>query len=366
MSAQQGVGAVGVDRIENGMASGSVAETLLANGMDPGALRPYIAEDNRGYITANHGKSMVPTANALLRKDEWAQFDTAVLKAARTRLRAWSDLSAASSFSMNGMNSMVLEHETMSDPGEAFTSFSGITEGRADAPQFQIEGLPLPITHCDFWFDARRLNISRTLGSPLDSAMAEAAGRRVAERIEKTLIGSVAGESLSPADRTYGSTPTVYGYTNFPDRITKTDMTAGSAGGWTGAVLVAEVLDLMESLYDKNHYGPFMLYHSRDWTKYMDQDYSADKGDNTVRDRLKKIDGISDVRRLDLLSNTFTIILVQMTSEVARAVNGMNMTTVRWEGQGGMRLYFKVMAIQVPQLRSDYNGFTGIAHGTTA
>jgi hypothetical protein len=58
----------------------------------------------------------------------------------------------------------------------------------------------------------------------------------------------------------------------------------------------------------------------------------------------------------------FTLILVQLTSEVARAVNGMDITTVQWEEKGGMRLHFKVMAIQVPQLRADYYGQMGLLH----
>jgi hypothetical protein len=47
-------------------------------------------------------------------------------------------------------------------------------------------------------------------------------------------------------------------------------------------------------------------------------------------------------------------------------VIGMDVTTVQWETHGGMRLNFKVMAIMVPQLRSDFNGNAGIVHGSTA
>jgi hypothetical protein len=39
---------------------------------------------------------------------------------------------------------------------------------------------------------------------------------------------------------------------------------------------------------------------------------------------------------------------------------------VQWETVGGMRLNFKVMAIQVPQIREDFNGNCGICHATTA
>ena len=60
------------------------------------------------------------------------------------------------------------------------------------------------------------------------------------------------------------------------------------------------------------------------------------------------------------------MVLVQMTADVCREVVGMDITTVQWESHGGMQLNFKVMCILVPQLRSDFNGTTGIVHGTVS
>jgi hypothetical protein len=143
-----------------------------------------------------------------------------------------------------------------------------------------------------------------------------------------------------------------------------------------------DILRMRDLLYANKFYGPFMIYHSNDWDQYMDNDYILSGGNvatQTLRERLKAIDNITDVRRLDFLSSTataagdparitatfpFTFIVVQMTADVARAVNGMDITTVQWESVGGMRLNFKVMCIQVPQLRADFNGNTGIAQGT--
>lgn len=368
-----------LDLIHNGVAHGDVASQLLQTGGDYNVLRPYIGEDGRSYVnrlTGNTDKNgrpvyeAVPTMNAAtLRKDEWVRFDQVVIRAARQRLRAWADLRNANTYGgFDGMSSMILEHETMSDPGEAFVDFDAMTEGRRDAPLFQLEGLPLPIIHSPFWYSLRRLLISRKLGTPLDTAMGEAAGRRVAEEIEKMCIGTVTGPALSPTNVSeYGRTPQVYGYTNFPDRITKTDILAPTDGAWTPARAVDDVLDMIESLNTAGFYGPFRCYHSTDWSKYMDQDYSSAKGDNTLRQRIANIDQISgEPVRLDYLTNTFTILLVQMTPDVARAVNGMEIRTVQWQTMGGMRQNFKVMAIQVPQLRADYNGNCGIAHGTTS
>jgi hypothetical protein len=147
----------------------------------------------------------------------------------------------------------------------------------------------------------------------------------------------------------------------------------------------------------------------------MDNDYILTGGNvatQTLRERLKSIQDITDVRRLDFLfatapstntasssyagpggenlataaspstnpttgnvtpgtpnaagGNPFTLLLVQMTPDVAQAVNGMDITTLQWETVGGMEINFKVMCIQVPRLRADAYGNCGILQGTTS
>lgn len=382
----------------NGYGVGAVMEDCQWN---DGLLRPYFDPEygNEKCVTVNTGRKYnsekqeyetveeqysireamdmgyeSPVFNATaLRKDQWIMLDQAVLTAARARLRAWGDLAAANTFGgFDGFAHSTLEHETMSDPGEALVDMDGLSEGRSDSPRFQLESLPLPITHSDFWFSSRKRAISRNGSMPIDTTMAEAAARRVAEKVEKTLIGIEPGIS-------YGATPpggrnsTVFGYTNFPDRLTKSDLT--TPDGTNPNDTLTDVLEMRDLLYDNNFFGPFMLYHSRDWDKFLDNDYGFTGGGGTgefgfaptqtLRNRLRAIEGIQDVRRLDYFTDTFSLIMVQMTSDVARAVNGMNMTTVQWESRGGMKLNFKVMAIHVPQLRADFNSRAGILHATT-
>jgi hypothetical protein len=381
-----------VDYVLNGKAYGDVAATMQSCGYDPGYRRPYLDEHGRIGVTVNSGKfdekgqpqlmwrsyedcrnsgmniPLLFNATAL-RKDDWIQLDTAILRAARQRLSAWSDLSAANSYGgFNAYAKTILEHETASDPGEAFVDMFGDSEGRQDAVVFKLEGIPLPITHSGFTLRDRQLAISRNSGTPLDTFQAEAAGRRVAELVEKTLIGTVAGIQYGKSTD-YGSTSKVYGYRNHPSRNTKTDITAPTTGGWTPSTLVEDVLDMIDTLNDDRFYGPFMLYHSTNWSKYMNLDYSDAKGTNTLRERLLQIDQISDVRRLDFMdasSASFNILLVQMTSDVAQAINGMPLTTVQWESNGGNTQNFRVMAIMVPRLRADYYGRMGLMHGTTS
>ena len=381
------------DFVLNGQASGEVGEALAQVRYDPGLMRPYIDRKGHKCVTLKTNrmifneklKQLVPeykkvtvsdaihmgfpidsyVANATtLRKEEWIMFDTVVLREARQRLRAWSDLAAANSFSgFDGMSKTILEHETMSDPGVAVVDMDGLAEGPNDERQLQLEGLPLPITHSDFYFSQRKLAVSRNMGLPLDTTQAEAAGRRVAETIEQTLIGTITGITYGVA-ASYSNSPRVEGYTTHPDRLTKIDLTVPD--GTNAATTLGEVLTMIQTLANQRFFGPFMLYHSTDWDEFMDDDYVAASPQNTLRERLRKIEAVTDVRRLDFLTSTFTLLLVQMTSDVARAVIGMDFTTVQWPTQGGMRQNFKVMTIQVPQIRSTFAGRSGIMHGTTA
>src|SRR6516225_7970583 len=284
------------DFILNGQAHGSVGEHLAGCRFDPGLLRPYIDRSNQRCVTINSGRTdssgkpiyekrlvaeMInngvssPVFNATsLRKEEWIELDKVVIREARFRLRAWADLAAANTFGgFNGMSKTILEYESMSDPGEAIVDMDGLSEGRTDRPKFQLEGLPLPITHSDFYFSARQLAASRNSGTPLDTTMAEAAGRRVAESIEKVLIGVDTGVTYGGQNTatSYGRTAQVYGYLNFPQRLTKHNLNTPT--GNNASSTLSDVLAMRNQLYNNKFYGPFMLYHSNDWDTFLDNDY---------------------------------------------------------------------------------------------
>lgn len=352
-----------MDFILNGQGHGDVAAQLMANNFDHNALRPYISDDGRkSLITVNeNGKPtcrLSTNATATLRKDEWKMLDMAIVKAAKPRLRLVADLrSAGLQYTIpNGMGKTVLETETQSDISEAEVSMDGLNRSTQDRPAYELTNLPLPIIHKDFSFSARQIAASRNGGSPLDTSTAELAARRVAETAEKMALGTLASYK-------YGG-GFVYGLTNFPSRNTKS-MTLPTASAWTPATTVKEVLAMKNIAHGDFHFGPYALYTSPNWDEYLDDDYSAAKGDNTLRERLAKIDNINSVRTLDYLTG-FQMILVQMTTDVIREVIGMDITTIQWPSNGGLQMNYKVMAIMVPQTRADQNGNTGIVHGTAS
>lgn len=341
--------------IMNGQASGSVAAALLNNDMNPASLRPWIGKDGRTYIARNGIAVPTQNATATLRKDEWKTIDDTVIMVAKENLSLVADVRGRGlTYSIpNGMGKTVLETETMSDITPAIISMDPARESESDRPEFELTNLPLPVIHKDFYYTARQVATSRNGGSPLDTTTAQLAARRVAEEAEKLILGTSGTIS-------YGG-GTIYGLTNFPHRITTVDITTPVESPWTGATLVQQVLAMRQKSINNHYRGPWMLYTSPGWDEYLDDDYSTAKGDNTLRQRLLGIQGILGVKTVDYLEG-FQLILVQMTSDVIREVVGMEITTVQWETHGGMRLNFKVMAIMVPQLRSDFNHRTGIVH----
>ena len=324
-------------------------------------MRPWLGQDGRSYVTLNKdGKPTTVRANAqaTLTKEAWLQLDTAILRVARNRLRAVADLRAAGlTFTIpNGMGTTVLEYQKMNDTGSATISMDGLRQASDFRPVFESAYLPLPFIHSDFQYSARQLATSRQTGAPLDTTTGEMAGRRVAEMTERLSLGRL-------DTYTYGG-GTIYGMTNFPSRLTAT-ITAPDDSAWTPALHLTEVLAMKQTLQDAKHYGPYMVYYSSAWDKYLDDDFNANYPNKTLRQRISEIDGLTDIRTLDYLdtaSTTYNMLITEMDTGTIRLVIGMDVTTLEWDDMGGLRKNYKVMAIIIPQLRADYDCNTGILH----
>ena len=109
------------------------------------------------------------------------------------------------------------------------------------------------------------------------------------------------------------------------------------------------------------HYGPWTLYIPTNYETVLDADYDATTPGTTIRERILKIAGVNEIKVSDTLADD-NVLLIQMTRDVIRLVRGMGLQNVQWSEEGGMVTKFKVMTIQVPQIRSDAYGKTGIVH----
>jgi uncharacterized linocin/CFP29 family protein len=292
-----------------------------------------------------------------------------VMESYLERLSAWRDLVRSSSYgNFNAMAKTTMEYQVVNDVGEAIVDMDGLSDGRRDRPLFKTRSIPLPIIHSDFFFSRRELSQAAQGQYPLDDTMIRMAGRRIAEMVEDITIGLQTGMNYGTNSSTHEGQSQIYGYTNCPARITKTDLTTPT--GSNPEAVNDDVMEMIELMEANNFYGPYMLYHSTGYSKWLNSDYfrtGATTGmATTVRQRILQNSGIRDIRRLDRLTSGYQLILVQMDAQTARAINAMEPTTIMWESQGGLRQNFKVLAIQVPQIKWDYNGVAAIVHGTTS
>jgi len=323
-----------MDLIYKGKAVGDVAMKLLQSNFNINALR----------------------TNDVLLYDEWKVIDKAVLKAATQRLLGIGDLqSRGLTYDIpNGLAKTVLAWQDSSDLEDASMSMDGITRGQRDRPEFDINYIPLPIIHYDFSYSVREIQQSRDGSMPLDTTTSELAARKVIEKAETILFQGSSSYKFGGG--------TIYGYQDAPQRNTGSLTANWDDSAASGATILADVLAMKQASIDAYHFGPWILYIPTNFESAIDDDFKANS-DKSIRTRLLEIAGLSDIKVADFLSSD-NVVLVQMTTDVVRLVNGLAITTVQWDSEGGMQANFKVMMIMVPQIRNDQNNRSGIVHYT--
>lgn len=366
---------VSIDLIANGQAQGVVASFLQNNGrLDVGRMRPFWHKDpktgiERPYVTVFTGGNPKEAANwktiqvnnATLRRDEWKTLDEALLQVSRERLSGFDYfINKGLVYNLtNAMGTTVLEWHTVSDSQEAIVSMDAVVRGQGDRSQFKYHYLPIPILHADYEINARVLQVSRNMGNGLDVTEAEHAARRILEKQEDMLFTDY---SYSWGSKGSDNRNTIYSLINHPDRNTK----ALTASWLTAspAQILKDVVDMKNKSIAARYYGPWTLFIPTGYDVILDNDYDvAGASLMTIRDRIMKIAGIQDIVTVDRLASD-NVVLVQTTPNVVRIVNGLPLQNIEWSTEGGMVNKYKVMTIRVPQIRSDYNGKTGIVHGS--
>ncbi len=359
-----------IDFIGVNGSSGQVASQFMSEGrLNPKNRRPYIAEDGRTYIDVYTGgnpldiKSWKPkqiSTYGTLRRDEWKQLDEALLMAARTRLGGVQDLiDKGLVYNLgNGMGSTVLEYHDVKDAMVAELTMDGVPRSIGDRPDFGVKYLPLPVIHVDYEINERVLEASRKLGNSLDTTAVEMATRAVLLKREQMLF----------TNTTYGyGGGTIYSYINHPDRNTVTLGTAwsslkyDSSGSSGGETVVDQVIEMKQASITALHYGPWMLYIPTAYETVMDKDYDKTTPGTTIRDRILKIGGIQGIKVIDTLTAD-NVLLVEMQPRTVRLVRGLGLQNVQWQTEGGWVQKFKVLTIEVPQIRSDANNKCGVVH----
>jgi len=366
---------------QNGATQGELAAFIAREGMlNPAFLRPSLGNDGHTYFTvyqgdrdpAGGGRSNPKNyrvfrrdqlqaygfvTNATLRRDEWKYLDQAVLQASHIRLGAVDDLLARPALQYNladPMATTVLEHHRIKEAMTAGVDMDPAVRSAKDRPDYDTVYTPIPVIHADFSISPRALAASRRLGNPLDVDAVQEATRVVLEKREEMLVGS---STLM----TFGG-GSVYTYLTHEDRNQYT--LTGAWTGLTGAQILADVQGMIQASVTDRHYGPWMLYIPTAYQTVLGDDYTSGYP-KSVRDRLLELEGLDGIKVLDKLPAN-QVVLVEMAPGTVRIINGMGIQVVQWVIGSNMLspTEYKVICMQIPQVRSDAEGRCGIVHGS--
>src|SRR5690554_676140 len=362
---------VNIDLVGKEGGRGALAHQLSSGRLDVRRMRPFVGKDGKTYVTAYQGgnpkkpeawKTFQVNAPGTLRRDEWIQLDEALLGIAEQRLTGTNHLIGAGlSFTLgNAMGTTVLEYHNVGDALVAELSMDAVTRTKGDRQEFDSVFLPIPIIHVDWEINQRALENSRRLGNPLDTSMTERAGRKVMEKQEEMLF--------TDTNYSYGG-GTIYSFLNFPQRIHPGgtgDQQIANISDWASALvsgeeIVDEVLEMKQASITNHFYGPWDLFIPTNFETKLDQDYSDAKGTNTIRERILKISGVENIVVVDKLPDS-NVVFVQRSTDVIRIVQGLALQNLQDQTEFGFVNKFKTLSIQVPQIRADQNGRTGLVH----
>lgn len=370
-----------VDYFGRNSIQGPLANYIAEQGrINPAFMRPVLGSDGQTYFTvyqgdidpAGGGRANVKNYRTFrrdevqglgiqtygtLRRDEWKYLDQAVLQACHIRLGAVDDLIAAN-LTLNladPMASTVLEHHTINESMEARVDINPETRSRKDRPNYETKYTPIPVIHSDFSINPRALAASRKLGNPLDVDAVQEATRVVLEKREEMLVGAASSMKFGGGE--------IYTYLTHPDRNQYTIPMAWDNTSKTGALILKDVNAMIQKSVNARHYGPWMLYIPTAYQAKMGDDYQTNYP-KSIRERLLELEGLKGIKVLDKLPAN-NVILVEFMPGTVRLINGMGIQVVQWTiGAANLSpIEYKVLCIQVPQVRSDQMGNCGVVHG---
>lgn len=337
---------------------GSAAQFVQSGGgLRVLARRPFIDDDGESKVVVNRGNGQYETitvnAVATLQYQEWLDIDRTVIEVAKRRLVAFGDLmSRGLTHPLGSIGVSISLWDRSSDMTDANVNMSPQTPGEEDIVAYQTSSVPVPVVHKDFRVDLRRLEASRRFGEGIDVTQAAIASRKVAEKSEAMLFN---GDPITVEGGT------IYGYLTHPDRNPVHMATAWSSIAQSdNDDIIADVLAMQAASRADRMYGPWVIYIPAAYEGKLDEDYRALDA-RTLRQRILAINGILDIKVADFLTGN-NVVMVQLERETVDLATAQDVTTVQWSSMGGMVEHFKVMAIWVPRVKSDYDGRSGIVH----
>lgn len=297
--------------------------------------------------------------NSVLDKREWADLDAGIIRAAKLRLNGIADLRAAGLAKPVSLATMMSQWRVASEKVAASVNMDGRSAVDLDRIDMKTYGVPVPIISSGYRIPLRVLMASRRLGEGIDVTEAEEAAAAVVEKEESILFN---GESSAVVGGV-----TIPGYTSISARLADTATNFGGGDFGTISNIFPTFLGMVSGLATRRYHGPFTVYVAPTQYIQMLSIYTDGSGQSALQ-RVLNIPQIDSVKPADLLADG-SLLMVQLTGNVVDFVYAQEMGEVEnreWEAPDGSAANFKVMAAMAPRIKTDYAGYTGIAHATGA
>jgi uncharacterized linocin/CFP29 family protein len=325
-----------------------------------GAVPPQIAH------TLLHEGLSVASLRAMSPLPEDAQriIDRTVIEVGLDRLTITQDLiSRGLTWNLpNPLSVMEIQWEVTGRSGFAQRTMNPAARGEFQLPPRENRRVPVYLTTDDFSLGIRTLLASRRVGTPLDTTMVSHATRNVNEAIEDSVLNGVPEIQIS-GNGVYGLLTAPYAH-----HYTFKDGEAWTATGHDGQDILDDFLGMVQALMAQKRYGPYLMYVPTAYGFELQQDFKA----NTTGSVLQRILAINDasapgsplvtIKVADQMPAD-TIVMFQATSDVIDLVMGQTPTVVPWTSIDGFTLFWMVMAIVIPRVKSDLENVSGILIG---
>jgi hypothetical protein len=316
------------------------------------------AEFSSRLLAANGNIGALRTA-AVLRENEWREYDQAIVQIARGKFTLVKDMMAEGMRRpiKNPMATTQLVWDRAGDMDDAQVDMTGEATDIRDRMEFAQDSMPIPIIHKGFRLNVRTLMASRQNGMGLDVSTAQIATTKVVHTIEKLFLygnfsaGAGAGR--------------VYGMTTYPYR--NVGLLSADWRTATSLQVFNDTNAMIEAMEAKAQFGPYGLYVPRNYAPVMRRDYasitSGGGAGYSIESRLMEIKQLKYIRTNVFLPDNH-VVMVNLDSNTAEVLDGIQPRMIEWQSQGGMIYLFKVLAIILPRIKRDALDQTGIAHFT--
>lgn len=304
-------------------------------------------------IIIDNAKGNIVNADGTVHYDDYKDLTTDVIKAREFNNVGIQDLIGAGLTRQSSINKTLVQYETMNTfDAEVSMNGSNRQENQSD---YSINWIPQPIYHTDFFIPWRQEGFSYKESDGIDESV-----YRVNEIQDKVLfLGADLGVKVS------GQDAPLYGYTNHPDTI------LSSISDWALPanvdLIVPEAVAIVGELFVGGRVmepNSVMMYVATDiWTN-LQNDYSSQKGDRTVLERINAISEIGGIKpQKDLIAGA--VQLVEMRARTVQLSVAQLPIAVPWVKNHALENgRFTVYSSMVAKIKADRTGKAGCLFAT--